>query len=264
MALANPTQWETAATAGRRLGHRVEAHRILGSTNDRARALLAVPGGEGVAVVTEEQAAGRGRQGRSWSSPPDRNLMVSVACRPSLAAVDGAWLGIAAALAAWRACRTVADVGLKWPNDIVDVSGHKVGGLLVETAVDGDRLADAVIGIGLNVNWRRAEMPAELETATSLAELVDREVDRAALLAALLAALDEEVAAVEAGHSPIERYRAACATIGTEVEVLVGTRLVSGRARDVAADGALLVETEDGEVHCTSGEVVRVRRSESS
>jgi BirA family biotin operon repressor/biotin-[acetyl-CoA-carboxylase] ligase len=264
MALANPTRWETAATAGRRIGHRVEPHRVIGSTNDRARALLATPDGEGVAVLTEEQVAGRGRLGRSWSSPPDRNLMVSVALRPSLPAADGAWLGIAAALAAWRACGTVAPVGLKWPNDVVDASGHKLGGLLVETAVDGDRLTEAVIGIGLNVNWRRAEMPPELERATSLAEVAGSEVDRAALLAALLAALDEEIAAVEAGHSPISRYRAACATLGTEVEVVVGERRVTGMARDVGDDGALVLDTAHGEVRCTSGEVVRVRLSPPS
>lgn len=264
MALANPTRWETAATAGRRLGHRVEAHRVIGSTNDRARALLSTPDGEGVAVVAEEQAAGRGRLGRSWSSPPGRNLMVSVAFRPSLAAGDGAWLGIAAALAAWRACRSRADVVLKWPNDIVDGRGHKVGGLLVETAVDGDRLTEAVIGVGLNVNWRRDEMPPELVQATSLAELAGHDVDRAALLAALLAALDDEVAAVEAGRSPIARYRAACATLGTDVEVLMGGRLVTGTARDVGHDGALILDTIDGEVRCTSGEVVRLRPGSGS
>jgi BirA family biotin operon repressor/biotin-[acetyl-CoA-carboxylase] ligase len=257
------TPFTDAARAGRRIGHRVEAHASLGSTNDRARDLLAGDG-EGVVVLAEEQLTGRGRRGRTWSSPPGRNLTFSVAVRPRLAAVDGWQVGLGAALACRQACQPVADVGLKWPNDLVAADGRKLAGLLVETAIEGERLTTAIIGIGLNVNWRRAEMPAELAaTATSLAELAGHDVDRVAMLGRLLDALDAEVAAIEAGRSPIDRYQRACVTLGRSVVVEGGAGTVEGRAVDLDATGSLVVETGEERVVLASGEVVRVRPVEA-
>src|SRR5687768_4088423 len=96
--------WEAASRPMRRIGHTIEAHASIGSTNDRARDLLALPDGDGHVVVAEEQTAGRGRRGREWVSPPGLNLLVSVALRPDLAAQDAWQLGLAAALAAADAC----------------------------------------------------------------------------------------------------------------------------------------------------------------
>lgn len=254
------TDFARAARPGRRIGHRVEIHEVIDSTSDRARDLLEAGGVEGVAIVAEEQRAGRGRRGRTWTSPPGRNLMLSVALRPQLA-VDDAWqLGQAAALATREACLAVAPVALKWPNDVVSEDGRKVGGLLIETALDEGRVAAAVIGIGLNVNWDPAEMPPEFAgTASSLAQLAAGPVDRVALLDRLLDALDAEVAAIESGRSPLERYRAACSTVGAEVVVEVGQSRIEGRATQIDASGALVVATPGGLRRLTSGEVTRVR-----
>jgi BirA family biotin operon repressor/biotin-[acetyl-CoA-carboxylase] ligase len=257
---ASPATLATAARHGHRIGHRIEVHEAIGSTNDRARDLIAEPGGEGVAVVAERQLQGRGRRGRTWASPPGVNLLVSVGLRPRLRASEGWQLGQAAALAARSACSVLAPVDVKWPNDLVDPEGRKLGGLLVETAVDGESVSEAVVGVGLNVNWRVADMPAELAgTATSLAELTGADVDRIALLARLLAELEDEVSALEAGRSPLGRYRAACRTLGSRVEVDLGGRVVRGIASDLDPTGALVLETRDGPVTVTSGEVVRAR-----
>jgi len=253
-------RFAAAELPGRRIGHRVETHASIGSTSDRARDLLESADGTGVAVVAEEQRAGRGRRGRTWQSPPGVNLTMSVAIRPRLAAADAWQVGLAAALGARDACAEIADVRLKWPNDLVAADGRKLGGLLVETAIERDALASAVIGIGINVNWRVADMPADLApTATSLTELAGRAVDRAALLSRLLAVLDAEVAAVESGSSPLARYRAACTTIGETVRVDVGTGLVVGEAVDLDDHGGLVVSTPAGLVTVSSGDVVRAR-----
>lgn len=254
------TPFSAAAIPDRRIGHAVELHASIGSTSDRARELLDVAGGAGTAVVAELQTSGRGRRGRSWTSPAGRNLMVSVAVRPRLGAADAWGLGLAAALAARDACRTVAPVDLKWPNDLVAGDGRKVGGLLIETLLDGDAVTAATVGIGINVNWAVAEMPAEIAgSATSLAELAGGPVDRGALLAALLDRLDGELIALERGASPLERYRAACRTIGGAVTVDVGSRRIDGVAVAVDDAGGLVVETPAGRETVTSGEVVRVR-----
>ena len=249
----------------RRIGHRVERHRSIGSTNDRARELLAEAGGDGSVVVADEQTAGRGRLGRTWESPPGRNLYLSVGLAPALGAADAWRLGLATAVAVADACEPVAAVALKWPNDVVDaVDGRKLGGLLVETTVEGSRLRGAVLGIGINVNWRRAEMPTELAAgATSLADLSGSPVDRESLLARVLERLDAEIADVEAGGSPLDRYRARCSTLGATVEVATATGPVRGRAIDLDPTGALVVEDAEGRRHViTGGEVARVRPAE--
>lgn len=244
----------------RRVGGSIERHDRVASTNDLARARLESSDVDGLVIVADEQTAGRGRRGRSWISPPRTNLYVSVAIHPRLSAADAWQLGIAAALAAAGACDPVAPVELKWPNDLVAADGLKVGGLLVETIVEGDRLRGAVAGIGINVNWHRAEMPEEITTtATSLADLAGAEVDREALLARLVDGLGAEVESIEAGISPLPRYRVRCATLGTEVRVSTADAVVSGRAVDLDATGSLVVQTEDGTRVLASGEVLGVR-----
>jgi BirA family biotin operon repressor/biotin-[acetyl-CoA-carboxylase] ligase len=246
----------------RRIGGRIERHASIGSTNDRARELLADPDADGTVVVAEEQTAGRGRRGRGWLSPAGRNLYLSVAFVPAIGAADAWRIGLATALAVADACATVAPVGLKWPNDVVAAAdGRKLGGLLIETIAEGDRLRGAVLGIGINVNWRRAEMPAELrDDATSLADLAGADINRDTLLSRLVGALAAEIDAIEAGASPLERYRARCTTLGSSVSVETGSDVVTGTAIDLAETGALVVEDALGRRHVLSGgEVRRVR-----
>lgn len=254
------TSWLDAIRPGRRIGHAIEAHASIGSTNDRALELLTSEEADGVAVVADAQTAGRGRRGRGWHSPPGRSLSVSVVVRPAIGAADAPMLALAAALAAADACEPAAPVRLKWPNDIVDGEGRKVGGILIETVIDGDRVSGAVIGIGLNVDWRRADMPDDIrDTAVALADLARGSVDRVALLGRLLDALSDEVDRLEAGGSPLERYRDRCATLGQSVRVAGESGTITGRAVDLGAHGELVVEADDGRHELTSGEVLAVR-----
>ena len=261
-ALSDAQSWEAAADPRRRVGHAVEFHPVIGSTNDRARELLRVDGGrsdEGVAIVADLQTAGRGRHGRVWLSPPGTNLMVSVAVRPMLAARD-AWRLVAAALAGAAACEPWARVSVKWPNDLVAADGRKLGGILIETSLEGERVVEAVIGMGLNVNWRADSMPPEIApTACSLADLAGAPVDRVAVLARYLEALDRELAELAAGRSPIERLRAVSWLDGRPVSVDSGTGVVTGRAASIDDHGRLLVATDAGMVAVAFGDVVHVR-----
>ncbi len=264
--MTDPAAWSRAADPARRLGRRVEFHAEIGSTNDRARAALREPEGNGLAVVADLQTAGRGRRGRAWVSPAGVNLAVSVGLRPRLEPPQAGLLGIAAALAVREACATAspeAALFIRWPNDVVTADGDKVAGLLVETAVEDGRLVEAVLGIGINVNWRRAEMPAEIRArATSLAALAGRELDRVALVGELLEALDAELTALEGGASPVGRFRAVSALDGRLVGVELGEQVLEGTAAGIADDGALLLDTPVGRVSLTIGEVVSVRDAE--
>jgi BirA family transcriptional regulator, biotin operon repressor / biotin---[acetyl-CoA-carboxylase] ligase len=259
--MTEPT-WSTAADPARRIGRSVEYHAEIGSTNDRARAALREPGGDGLAVVADLQTAGRGRRGRTWASPAGVNLMVSVGLRPRLEPPAAGLLGIVAALAVREACAAELpgfELRVKWPNDVVAADGRKVAGLLVETSLEDGRLADAVIGTGINVNWPRAEMPADVAArATSLLELRGTVVDRVALLARLLDALDAEVAGLEHGESPVTRLAAVSALDGRRVTVDLGTERIDGLAAGISEEGLLLLDTELGRVALAIGEVTSV------
>jgi BirA family biotin operon repressor/biotin-[acetyl-CoA-carboxylase] ligase len=263
--MTDASDWSRAADPARRIGHAVEFHAEIASTNDRARAALADPGGAGRAVVADLQTAGRGRRGRTWISPAGANLLFSVGWRPSIAPRLAGLLGGAAALAARDACAAlVPDAGLaiRWPNDVVDANGRKVAGLLVETALEGGELTEAVVGIGINVNWLPAEMPSEIGgSATSLQVLLGNPIDRVALLGSVLGALDAEVGALERGESPLPRLRVASWLDGREVEIDTGAATIAGRAAGIADDGSLLLDAEVGRLALSVGEVVRVREA---
>lgn len=258
----DPAAWTGAGDVARRVGRRIEHHVSIGSTNDRARDALREQGGDAIAVVADLQTAGRGRRGRSWLSPPGANLMVSVPLRTRLDPHAAGLLGIAAALAVRDACASVAPeagLAIRWPNDVVAPDGAKVAGLLLETALEDGRLVEAVIGIGINANWRREEMPAEIAArATSLTELVGARVDRVALLGTLLGALGREITALEAGDTPLARLRALSWLDGRRVELDLGATLVEGRVTGIGDDGSLLLDGVDGRAAYTVGEVVRV------
>jgi BirA family biotin operon repressor/biotin-[acetyl-CoA-carboxylase] ligase len=248
------------ARVGRRVGDAIEAHDQIGSTNDRARELLAAGGADGMVVVAESQTAGRGRNGRRWISPAGLGLFLSAVLEPRLGVQRVGDLALGAGLAVAAACDPVAPVMLKWPNDVVAGDGRKLAGILIETILAGERVTGAVVGIGVNVEWPTAELPPELrETATSLAELAGAPVDRFALLDRLLDRLSEEVRSIEDGVSPLPRYRERCATLGQRVEVHVGERVMRGVARAIDDTGALVVESDGTRTALTGGEVRSVR-----
>jgi BirA family biotin operon repressor/biotin-[acetyl-CoA-carboxylase] ligase len=263
--MTDPADWSQAADPARRIGRAVEFHAEIPSTNDRARAVLHEAGGEGLAVVADLQTAGRGRRGRTWISPAGANLLFSVALRPSIAPRMAGLLGVAAALAVRDAAASIApDAGLavRWPNDLVDRHGRKVAGLLVETALESGALTEAVIGIGVNVNWQPADMPAEIAASTtSLAALVGSPVDRVVLLRRILDTLDGEVAALERGDTPVARIRAHSWLDGRRVEVDTGDGSVVGVAAGIGDDGSLLLDAGVGRLALSVGEVARVHEA---
>jgi len=181
-----------AGIAGTAFAEHVLHFASVGSTN--ALALEAAQAGGRIGVwVADEQTAGRGRGGHGWHSAAGDGLYVSALVAPALPMARALWLSLATGLAAKAAIAEVMGmaVDIRWPNDLL-LNGRKCGGILVETAVEGEMLRYAVIGVGINVN--HAGFPPELEAlATSLRMERDHEISREALLAALLRSLDEEI-----------------------------------------------------------------------
>jgi len=219
----------------------VEAHDVLGSTNDRARE-LAVQGAAPFSVVlAEAQSAGRGRSGAVWHSAPGEGLWVSVLLPadegppPHLALL----VGVAAARAAERAC-TGLEVGIKWPNDL-EVEGRKVGGILCEHGH-----GSVVAGIGLNVRHRPGAFPEEIAwRATSLEAAHRVRVSMGALATALMHELRATCAAPGPHLAPGVHGELARRDVLRDGRV-VTQQAGQGVARGVEPDGALLLEQPDG------------------
>lgn len=244
-----------AGIAGTEFAGRLLHFASVGSTN--ALALEAAQAGVRAGVwVADEQTAGRGRGGHGWHSAAGDGLYVSALVAPALPMRMALWLSLATGLAARAAIAEVTGmtVDIRWPNDLL-LNGRKCGGILVETAVEGEMLRYAVIGVGINVN--HAAFPPELEAlATSLRTEFGHEVSREVLLAALLRSLDEEIELLvreyrgEAdGAGLLERFALASSWVrGKRVKVEEGGGY-TGVTVGLDARGFLLVNGDDGVRH---------------
>jgi BirA family transcriptional regulator, biotin operon repressor / biotin---[acetyl-CoA-carboxylase] ligase len=219
-------------------------HRLTDSTNQRAKELAAAGAPHGTLVTASEQTAGRGRQGRTWSAPPGKALLMSLIVRDL--AERHAILPLTAAVAACEACEAVASVRceIKWPNDIW-VDGRKLAGILIEGR---PQEGWAVLGIGLNVATRADEFPEELRrTATSLG------LDAAAVDEVLFALLERlEVRLADSPDVVLEAWRSRDALRGRRVRWNDSNE---GTAAGIDDSGALVVETDSGPVKLDAGEV---------
>src|SRR5690606_34221954 len=210
-------------------------------------------------VVTDEQTAGRGRQGRRWQAPPGTSLMLSLLLRDGAAIEDVALLPLLTGVALAEAVETVVPghrPELKWPNDLL-IGEHKSAGILVEIPSSGA----VVVGVGVNVDWRDVRRPAELSGATSLAEVAAATVDRWRLLAAFLERFDRRYTQWQADpRAFLPDYRRWCATLGRTVRVeQAGGGALTGTATAVNDSGALLVDAGGTTVEVRAGDVHHVR-----
>jgi BirA family biotin operon repressor/biotin-[acetyl-CoA-carboxylase] ligase len=187
------------------IGRHLHCYEVVGSTNDVAFDLAAQGAPEGTVVLAEGQTAGRGRQGRTWHSPPGVGITMTCILRPPLPAPE---LWKVTALASVAVCRAIAaQTGLrpivKKPNDVL-VEGRKVCGILTEARRD-----TVILGIGISVNHGWADFPEALhDIATSLRIASGRKVDRTGLLRKALEALDTGYGELkkDGGAALVERW----------------------------------------------------------
>jgi BirA family biotin operon repressor/biotin-[acetyl-CoA-carboxylase] ligase len=252
----------------RRFGRAARGFDTIGSTNAEAAAWAADGAPEGALVLAEHQQAGRGRLGRTWAAAPGLNLTQSLVLRPSLNAERLGLLPLAAGLAVAEAVERAAGVParVKWPNDVL-IGGRKACGLLAEAAHGKGQGGAVILGIGLNVNQQA--FPPELSgRATSVALEAGRPIDRATLLAALLAALESRYDTLHAGGADalIRGFEERMDGLGRAVTVRSPNTTrpdIDGLIRGVAPDGALRLETSDGERRLYAGEVTLAAPAET-
>jgi len=233
------------------------------STN--ARLFSAPPPAPGRAAVclAEFQARGRGRRGRSWLMPPGAGICLSVAWQFERPPAALSALGPAAGLAARRALLGLGfeGVGLKWPNDLV-WEGDKLGGVLVELKAEGNGPAQVVVGVGVNDRLRPELVEAILRTGgqqpVDLAAMAgERRPGRNRVAGAIVGRLIElfSTSAEQGVDRMCQDWPEADVLAGREVRVRLADGDLTGVARGIAGDGALLLETGNEIRRLTAGDV---------
>jgi BirA family biotin operon repressor/biotin-[acetyl-CoA-carboxylase] ligase len=227
----------------------------LPSTNTELARIASEGAAEGLAVVADEQTAGRGRLQRAWSSPKGAGLYFSMLLRPVIPVDQWPLITFMAALAVGDALREAAGVrtDIKWPNDLLS-GERKICGILAET-IDTHEGRAVIIGIGINLT------PGAFPEATSVSEATGKRPDREAILAALLSALARWYSLLGEREKIVAAWssRSSYAN-GKLVQVKNGDEVWQGTTCGVEPDGALRLRTRNGEIKLIrAGDVQTVR-----
>jgi BirA family biotin operon repressor/biotin-[acetyl-CoA-carboxylase] ligase len=241
---------------------RVLRYESLPSTNTEVARLASQGAEEGLAVVADEQTAGRGRLQRAWSSPKGAGLYFSILLRPALAVERWPLITFVAALAVGDALREAAEVetDIKWPNDLL-ARERKICGILAE-AIETPGGRAVVVGIGINLTDEA--FPSELvNVATSVAQESGRGGERETILGALLPELARWYSLLHetdgAGKIVAAWASRSSYATGKLVQVTNGDEVLQGVTRGVENDGALRLETAGGLQLIRAGDVTSVR-----
>ena len=231
----------------------------IDSTNTRAKALAKEGAPAGTVLIAGSQTGGRGRLGRSFSSPVGMGVYLSVILRPNCKAEQLMHLTCAAAVAACQAVEKASGIspGIKWINDLV-CGKEKLGGILTELSVNAGGFVDwAVVGIGINCCQKKEDFPKDIQSlATSLLLQTGKRFPPALLAARLTEALYTMNDMLDQKQQIMDIYKQRCITLGQKILVVRGDESAYGEALDIDGDGGLLVRLSDGtETTVTSGEV---------
>ncbi|HPT86703.1 MAG TPA: biotin--[acetyl-CoA-carboxylase] ligase [Bacillota bacterium] len=245
-----------------RIGRTIHYRDTVDSTNILAKTLAKEGAPDGTLVIAEEQTAGRGRLGRTWSSVKGKGLWSSLILRPQIATSAIAGITVLTAVSMARAIfeTTGIQVQVKWPNDLL-YEGRKLAGILAELHGEMDRIHFLIVGVGLNVNQLHDEFPEELaDRATSLRMIRGEILDRKLILQRYLEQFERAYHQMTDGNlQDVMAYaREHSATLGKWVTIRSGFgQGLMGEALALDDDGSLWIRDTTGkEVKVFSGEII--------
>ena len=232
------------------IGRRLFIYDETDSTNERAKASGEI---EGSVFIAEVQNHGKGSRGRGWVSPRGTGIWHSILLKPDIPPSEVSQMTLVAGLAV---CKAIGmDAKIKWPNDIV-IGTKKVCGILTEMSAETDMVHYVVCGIGINVNTEKFDAEIKHRATSMYIESGDKQI-RNDIIARELNYFEYYYKKfLEGGLCAIlDEYKENCVTIGRDVTVIYKKENVTGKAADIDENGALVVETADGTIRVTSGEV---------
>ena len=236
----------------------------IDSTNTQAKVLARQGAPHGTVLLASTQTGGRGRMGRSFSSPENMGVYLSVILRPNCPPAKLMHLTCAAGVAMCDAVEEAAGFtpGIKWINDLVHEK-RKLGGILTELAVaPATGLTEyAIVGIGINCLQKAEDFPPEIrDMAASLSMFTERDLTCAAVACAMIEGLwHMDLGLFSEKAAIMSRYRDLCVTLGQPVCVHQNDTLRYGVATNLDDDGGLVVDFADGSRKTVNSGEVSVR-----
>jgi BirA family transcriptional regulator, biotin operon repressor / biotin---[acetyl-CoA-carboxylase] ligase len=222
----------------------------IDSTNNYAKELIrnANPV-EGTIVFAHEQFSGRGQTGTSWTSEKNRNLTLSIILYPRfLEAEKQFFLNMAVSLGVKDFCETVLDkeIKIKWPNDIYYLD-RKLGGILIENTINGNKLSSSVIGIGININQQ--EFSAEIPNATSFSLITKQEYQLNSLIEQLAGFIEKYYLQLRQLHFNFldKAYMESLYRYNQTFELKKGEQVFKGEINGVTKEGKLIIHSKGKE-----------------
>ena len=285
--LAGPdriTYGSLQALLGEERMKRVLCYDSTDSTNRRLQeAVLNAPAAEnpipsqsalhGLIAVANEQTAGRGRLGRSFASPQDMGIYMSVLLIPEVfgdASPSASWTALTSwtAVAVCRAIEAVCGVqpGIKWVNDLY-LGGKKICGILTLMDLESESglIRDIIIGIGVNVQEKEEDFPEDLrDIAGSLYQQTGKKIDRSVLAAEMIRQIDRLCADwtdPDAAGIYLDAYRKHSLVIGRPVSVITPKSAKEATAEGIGDDFSLHVRYTDGTEEDLRGGEISIRSS---
>jgi BirA family biotin operon repressor/biotin-[acetyl-CoA-carboxylase] ligase len=224
------------------LEQRIHYFREIGSTMDGARELAKRGARGGTIVIGEAQTHGRGRLGREWLSPKG-GIYFTIILRPRISPAYAPRINLMASIVVAATIRELFGLKaeLKWPNDIL-IAGKKVCGILAEMDAEMDVVNFVNVGIGINAN---SSVPRFEKTATSLKDMLGREISRKELLSVIITEMERRQPLLMKPDL-LEEWKKLSVTLNKRVRVMSLGEEVIGQATDIDATGALILEGKNG------------------
>lgn len=239
-------------------GEAIHVHWQIDSTNEEAKRELLKQPNQPVVILTESQTQGRGRRGRVWQSPFAENLYLTIGWpfTAGISSIEGLSLAVGLVVADVLTELGIADVSLKWPNDVL-VANQKIAGVLIDISGDPLDCFNAVVGVGLNVNMSEAVIDQSWTSVLSQTGAYAQRTDLAAALIERLSVLLSEFQrhGFSHYHESWSRYDS---MKGRQVVLSMGDQKVFGVSCGVDQNGAVLIEC-DGTIRAYNGGEISLR-----
>ena len=203
---------------------------------------------EGFVVVAGEQTAGRGRMGRSFFSPGDSGVYMSVLLKPEIAPEDAVQITTAAAVSVCNALENlgVSDSKIKWVNDIY-IGNRKICGILTESSFNpqSEILDFAVLGVGINIYESEEGFPDEIKNIAGAVFSQREENLRNKFIAEFINAFFKFYNVLST-KKHMKEYKEKNFVLGKEINIIKGENIKAGKALDIDENCNLVVELPDG------------------